>query len=240
MPPQVTTRATMKSGGPCHPCMSVHPTTRKPTGPDSEPQASSRCIRTTQPRKALNLPPIRCSSGHSGTSDGSRPVNRSAAETISFRRLQCNPVEAITPETVRPRRQILNRTSHGYNGGCWGVYRCAPWRRWGNWVVNTALYLNAVSIHRPRKVSRCNWTGKSAPLRLRRHRRVPETKAVSSVGSTVVADVVPSRPGSGRFPMFSPSVGRPTPLTDRLWRVMGCGVWISVAPPVRSSPGEQS
>ena len=190
----------MKSGDPCRPCVSsVHPTTHKPTGPDSEPQASSRCIRTTQPRKALNLPPIRCSSGHSGTSDGSRPVNRSAAETISFRRLQCNPVEAIIPETVRPRRQILNRTSHGYNGGCWGVYRCAPWRRWGNWVVNTALYLNAVSIHRPRKVSRCNWTGKSAPLRLRRYRRVPETKAVSSVGSTVVADVVPSRNGPTRF-----------------------------------------
>ena len=100
---------------------------RSATGRSQNP-VTSRMAAYQSNTDAHCLPPNR---RHSGTSDGSRLVNRSAAETISFWRLQGNPVEAIIPETVRPRRQILNRTSLGYNGGCRGVYRCAPWRRWG-------------------------------------------------------------------------------------------------------------
>ena len=111
----------------------------------------------------------------------------------------------------------------------------------GDWAVNAALSLNAVSIHRPRKVSRCNWDDKSAPPRLRHHRQAPETEAVSSVGSTMVADMVPIQNGPARFRTVPGvfAVGREVNTLDGPV-LLGNGLWVSISvAPQDCPPGDE-
>ena len=84
-----------------------------------------------------------------------------------------NPVEAIIPETVRPRRQILKSAFHVYNDGCRGVYRCVPRRRLGELGRKYRVVLER-RLHSP----------PSGGVSLRLGRQVRSSAVVSSSSGT--------------------------------------------------------